>query len=166
MYGVALAYLRLKKPDVWNMARRCWPLGVFGLLAATAYWIFITKTRGGLSVASFMDRVLYVNVISCSLLLIMPRLLDLADHHGWISRVIHKISLWSYSLYLSHTIILDLVTAMLARLMPPFFGFNVVASVLTWMGAILISAALYRFYEKPIMDLRDRPLRKLWRSPD
>ncbi len=70
------------------------------------------------------------------------------------TRVFHFLSVTSYAAYLLHLEIFDLFEPLAARAgtAAGTFAFAAVALALT----LLLSAAMYRWFEKPILRLRDR----------
>ena len=92
-------------------------------------------------------------------------LLPMLDHwriakENLLTRALSTTAAWSYALYLAQIPIVLLLTRVLATLGPPS-----AARVLLSMGFYLVAVftvagAVYRLYEKPLMDLRDRfPIR-------
>jgi peptidoglycan/LPS O-acetylase OafA/YrhL len=74
---------------------------------------------------------------------------------GWVGSAVTKISLWSYSMYLSHILVYSAPKPFLG-----YDGMSLPEKLVYKIGAIAaivaVSALSYRFFEKPVMDLRDR----------
>ena len=91
--------------------------------------------------------------------LLLPWLSQLQRHGGVFYRVVTLISLISYSMYLVH---LSLVHRILVpgtmALLPALEGGSllVVQYCLYWLYTVGISVLIYRFFELPVMNLRER----------
>lgn len=71
----------------------------------------------------------------------------------WFKKIIQNISLWSYSIYLSHIPVLFFFYYLTASLRVNNFG-NLVSKILGFVFTIFISALVYKYFEKPITDKR------------
>ena len=157
MFGVILAFLQ-ERPKCWERLRRTWSVGVAGLAGLILYSLIIREVN----VHSFFDRVLFFSLISLSLSFIFPSVIALPPPRRIFEVPVRKISLWSYSMYLSHPWLASVLGAMCVAAGWSIHGFNVVwLSLLNWTATIIVSALLYSFYEKPLMDLRERSLNSL-----
>lgn len=163
MLGVLLAAIFLHRRRWFDRLRSTWTLLTSVLSLAIVYLITMTQYQGWDFVSS-----------SANLLLMPWADLSFALLVGWLWHwkpsafplrgAVVCTSLWAYSLYLSHGPVLR---ALLKTPLRP----NTPADVLRWPKLLLFAAAcfitaalLYRFFEKPIMDLR-RKLPPLPRQP-
>jgi peptidoglycan/LPS O-acetylase OafA/YrhL len=153
MFGIGLAYLKRNAPAGWRILKMAWPLGIIGVLAICGYLV----KKPELTVASFFDRTLLLSVTPLSVALLFPRVLDMPSPVHRLAHPIRQISLWSYSMYLSHDWLGLLATGCFLAAGWSIHGMNaVLLSFLNLSGTLLVSALLYKYYEKPVMDLRDR----------
>jgi peptidoglycan/LPS O-acetylase OafA/YrhL len=151
MFGVILAFLQ-QRPKYWQPLLRVWPIGVAGMAGLIIYAFLASE----ISVHSFFDRVLYFDFVSLSLMLIFPAVIVMQAPGRMIGIPIEKISLWSYSMYLSHAWLAEVLRTLFVTAGWSIHGINaVLISSLIWSATIAFSAFLYAFYEKPLMDLRD-----------
>ncbi len=155
-YGVLFAYVSRIHPQRWKHYRvHSFFIGSLLFLALHAA---ITTTS--ITEAPWLFNIAYFPICSVSIALWLPLLSELNSAPRWISSPITFISIISYSMYLLHySIILQLVNtyfpvAALPESMRPIFS---VSYILLTMA---LSYLLYRFYEKPMMDLRDAPFIK------
>ncbi len=91
--------------------------------------------------------------LCCSLTL--PWFNQMEDRGGLLPAVIERISIWSYSIYLCHMLIYNGGK--------PLVGYDSLSTggklaykLASLAVIILVSALNYRWFEKPLMDLRDR----------
>jgi peptidoglycan/LPS O-acetylase OafA/YrhL len=152
MYGVLGAYASLYWREQWKQ------IAVPALACGIAIAIISRALSGSLFYLNYF--VLTVGPIAT--LLTLPFLSEWKHAPSRIGTAITFISVTSYSLYLVH------LTLMQQVVLPPLFeavatkvcwtcGTNPWAQyVMYWVLSILLSWLLYRFFEKPAMELRDR----------
>ena len=153
-FGVLLAWLERYRPLMLaNLARAKW-LGVLLLLPAIAYLAFhsvsLTFHAPPIAHHQVLAPLLFtVLPIACALLLASAQATPMRAR-PWIT---HQ-SNWAYSIYLLHFPLLLIILHYTGELKNPFIiAFTFVA----WYAATAIGAsAIYRWFEKPIMDLRKR----------
>jgi len=78
---------------------------------------------------------------------------------------VKKLSLWSYSIYLCHIIVIGTVDETLKHLGVGYFQAHIDRFILTWLISIPLSGLIYTVYEKPLMNLRDKPLKSIFPKP-
>lgn len=151
MYGVLGAYVKTYHPRVWlRSPAGCLAVGA-GLLA-TAAFLFLTLSLD----SSFHARTTLFCLTSAGALLMLPWLDGLpASTHGWAT-AITRLSLWSYSLYLVNFPLFLIAYRFLGPKLQVNSG--IAPAVATGVVALSIGLAAlnYRFFEKPMMDLRER----------
>lgn len=146
-YGVLAAYVKFFYPDFWKgHYNKFFALGLTTLMIAIyvprAYEHFYTQTF------SF-------SVVSIGSMFLLPKADSLkAFNNKIIGRAVTHISLISYSMYLIN---LSIVVQLLSKYMEVqssemlFFRY-----VLYWVITIVLSTLIYKFYEKPFLNLRDK----------
>jgi peptidoglycan/LPS O-acetylase OafA/YrhL len=161
MYGVCLAFLRNYRPWIWSWLVKWWPMGLVATVGLAAYSWFHFMTVGMFTTESVVARVFFFCFSSASLALAFPKVAEMTAPDGWIASVVRSFSLWSYSIYLSHTVSGGFFVLIFNHRGWSIHGWNaVVISSLVWITTVPCSAALYHFFEKPVMDLRNKPLRR------
>lgn len=153
-FGVILAWLERYYPLVLAKLSRFWWLGVAMMLAVIAYLAGLSETLAFFAPPVDQHRLLAPLLftllpIASALLLAGVQAMQMKTR-AWISNQ----SLWSYSMYLLHFPLLLLLLHFAA-------GFsNTATFVLAFLGwylaTIIGAAAIYRWFEKPMMDLRKR----------
>jgi len=157
-YGVCLALIKYRHSALWNMLIKCWPIGIMAVavMFAHASHTFFVAGFDGTSVGY---RVLYFCLISVSIALLFPRIAIMTAPENWWATIIRKLSLWSYSIYLSHIFFIWLISegfTLLHWQIVPGSKLIVLSDFLDWLLTIPGSALIYKYFEKPCMDLRDR----------
>jgi peptidoglycan/LPS O-acetylase OafA/YrhL len=143
-FGLLLAVLKLNEPRFWTVHR--------SRIACAGLVLFLIShllPRQGVANA------LSFSILSLSLCLLIPWAEMLPSGESLSHRIVTKISLWSYSIYLLHMLIyLGMKTFVDYDAMSVWgkLGYKVGT-----LGIILaVSAANYRYFEKPMMELRNR----------
>lgn len=145
VFGVAMAYFKFYHVEKFNQSR--YVLFLLGLAIIYAN-IYIHKEPN-----DFYAKIISFSVTSFGASLLLP----LADSiksfkNPIIGKSITFISLISYSMYLVN---LALVAQVLEKNFPPSSRMdNAVLYVTYWFSVFIFSYLLYRFIEKPMMDLR------------
>ncbi|NEU69719.1 acyltransferase [Spirosoma agri] len=169
-YGVLAAYAKQYFPTQWTdpkLRQRLLIIGVIvTVLAAFSASIYILRfyvVSGVYPAYVFYKRTVYFPFIGLSMALVMPYM------DGWkaatgvwarfgIARAITHISLISYSMYLLNltpimiTVIEHFPTTSLA------VGWTKVA--IFWVLVVLLSTLLFKYFEKPVTELRDKVSKK------
>lgn len=108
-----------------------------------------------INASPFYFNVLYFTLSSTTFAFALPVFIYWKTANGWLSRLITFISKISYSIYLLHYgIVSVLLKYALSNLEIQFSIFQIIFIYLFF--TILLSYLLYRFFEKPIMNLRDK----------
>lgn len=153
--GIAVAILRNSYPDIW---RRLMVRG--GLLSALAavcvsMAFYVAYARFGDDRTGYMP---FMTVFGYSILALLFAVAVMAalSPSSPISRVripgAYHLALWSYSIYLSHKAVGNILARVLGPLgVSPWGLFFAVAGV-----SVMIGALLYYLIEQPFMRLRDR----------
>ncbi len=103
---------------------------------------------------SFFYKTFIVSFISIGCALLLPMFDSIKKGPIPAVKIVTHISLISYSMYLIN---LSLVASVLGHYFPPqTVAMAYVTYGIYWVLVILLSTLLYKYYEKPMMDLRDR----------
>jgi peptidoglycan/LPS O-acetylase OafA/YrhL len=160
-YGVALAFIRDFQFPVWQRLTKCWPVGLAATLVLGGL-LFRWYGHDGVSHPLFYE-VFYFCLTSLGLALCFPRVAEMTAPDNVPARCVRNLSLWSYSIYLSHVFFMEILSGVFTH-----FGWNmykssvVIGSGLIWLTSLSASAFLYRYFEKPVMDRRDQPLSRIF----
>ncbi|RSK40513.1 acyltransferase family protein [Mangrovimonas spongiae] len=153
MYGVFGAYLYYYYRAFWYKYK----IVLFGLGMS----IFIFLKIGVFSVGGYsvFYSVFSLTIVSIATLFLLPFLSSIKNGKGIIFKCLTFVSLISYSMYLVH---LSIVQGwILGRLNLSYLGLSwkvylLLKYFLYWFFTISISFILYKYFEIPIMNLRDR----------
>lgn len=153
-YGFIAAYIAIKFKSFWQ--RKRWILLVFGVLLFFGMHGVIFKYNLLPETASFFYSLCYLPLVSISIALFLPWLSTWRDTR-FFKIPITWISMLSYSLYLvNYSIVLltiqrfvDTVSMTLFEKFATALGFLMISVILSYL--------LYRYYERPMMNLREKP---------
>lgn len=128
-------------------------LGLLLLAACSIYFFAADPPANGMG-ANFSGSY-YFTLVSLGVALLLPFLAAerklprtiFTNSIGFLSRI-------SYSLYLTHVISIFIATTILQKWVGDHFSW--LKWICSWMLSIVFAALLYTFYEKPMMDLRDK----------
>ena len=159
-YGVLAAWISLISPKFW-LARK--HLGfMLGLLIFIGLNFAIPTQKLFIETHPFFWNVLYLPINSIAIAFCLPLLSSIISGPRIIRKPITVISLISYSMYLLHY---SVVLRLLKIIFPTTnltTGELVGYFLLYMISTILMSLILYRFFEKPLMDIRDKPYLLRW----
>ncbi len=153
-YGVLAAYISMVNPGFWK--RYTGLLFVSGILLFWTIHMIVGSLEMSTHDQPFFFNVLYLPLCSVSIAMSLPFFSRLKNVPSGLRAPITFISLISYSMYLLHySIILQLM-----RYFVSTEGFTTLQKW-TFSGSyllvtVLLSYLLYRLFEKPVMDIRDR----------
>jgi peptidoglycan/LPS O-acetylase OafA/YrhL len=156
MIGVLAAYLHLYYSYKWrSYSRIC---GIAGLLifAATSVWLYVGVITVGVEADEhFLTKTLLFTVLSISIALWMPWLSSVRTApNRYIGYVVTHISIVSYSLYLIHEVAMSVYFVFCYKLSLP--NTILVKFVGSWIVSIVAATLMYKLFEKPFTNLRDR----------
>jgi peptidoglycan/LPS O-acetylase OafA/YrhL len=144
MYGVLAAWIKQFYLESWQRpSPRLFVYGVAALLVIVPLALMLPPDSLFLHTAGFP-------ITSIGAALLLPTL------DAWKTSVmpgrtiVTRISVWSYSLYFVNVVVFALIFQWWRHLGPVF------CSIAFVVLSVLVAAVVYRFYEKPIMNLRDR----------
>lgn len=147
--GLLAAYIKYYNPNFWFKSRNL--SFIIGLLVC--YIILYSQWLPN----DFSTKVYKIILQSIGCFLLLPKFDSIKSAPSVITKIITHISLISYSMYLIN---LALVAEVIRDNFPPHGPRTAWAMYLIyWFTVITVSTMIYKYYEKPIMDLRDR-----WKS--
>jgi peptidoglycan/LPS O-acetylase OafA/YrhL len=124
---------------------------LFGLLVLS-----IPFFKNGITIYPFFWNVLFLPITSITFALFLPFLTEWEKSFRWISKPIVFISKISYAVYLLHySIILYLMKYCINTSAYSIWQLHLFTFVYLLI-TLLLSGLLYRYYEKPMMELRDK----------
>lgn len=155
MFGFLGAWLSYFHEETWNRWKR--PLLIIGLIL-----LFIPAMLGSiLGKNLFYLQYFSLTVTSVATLLLLPALSGLRHGQGKIYRFLSFVSVISYSMYLVNFSLVQLtiipsLTGPITSLTHNHLIISIIRYVLYWALTFLLSYLMYRFWEKPMMKLRER----------
>lgn len=130
-------------------------LFVIGLFSVFILHVFIFAIGVSIQNNPFFFNVLFLPINSFAICFIIPFLVKLEIKSSIVLKGVTKISVLSYSIYLLHyTIILHGLKTFFPS--ENLFGFNLLCyTVGYWFLVLFFSALQYKYFEKPLTNLRD-----------
>ena len=165
-YGVLAAYAKHYFPTFWTnetLRRRLFIIGLLvTVITALSASIFILKyyvQAGVLPAYIFYKRTFYFPVIGLSMALLVPYMDGWRTATGgWarfgIARAITHISLISYSMYLLN--LTPIMMNVIERITTTSFTVAWLKVGLFWGLVLVLSTLLFKYFEKPVTELRER----------
>jgi len=156
-YGFVLAYIYFYKRIFFKEMRyKLFLLGVVLIVVLNLLFPIglVFKTQ------PFYLNVLYLPLNTIAIALFLPFLYYMKKPHIKLQNIVLKISIYSYAMYLLHyTFILYVM-----QLIYPFEDLKLyqkMICVLVYLSiTYILSSMIYKYYEKPITNLRDKPFFK------
>jgi len=152
MFGLLAAYALHYFPSFWKSGARA------------AFWaglllILLNKVIGLLVFgrSAFFHSNLSLPISSLSYMLLLPYLNQVRSGSGWLYRGLTRISIISYSLYLVHsTLIIGIILNQYCFRGNDQLWVRGLRFGLFWVLAFPAASLMYRYVEKPFMDLREK----------
>ena len=146
-FGVFMAWIRTRRPGLWNRPASLLALGVAGAGAALAlYGASPSATAGALT------------LMPIAFALLLPACYRAPRPGSFLGQWVSNVSIWSYSIYMCHSLIYLGLGQLMGYDALSFIG-KMAYKVISLALIVLVSALTYRFFEKPMTDLRDPSLR-------
>ena len=162
-YGVLAAYLAYKFPTRWKNLQK--EIFVGGLLLFALFHLLIAKFNLSSETQPLIFNVFYFPICSVLIASSLPFLSQWKKAPNHWRNPVTFISVISYSMYLLHySIVLQLMRYEL-NIDPESIWFKWMFSIGYLLITILLSYGLYTFYEKPLMDLRDKAYFRKMQQP-
>jgi peptidoglycan/LPS O-acetylase OafA/YrhL len=131
-----------------------------GVLALIALYASLWRWRDGQFVFGpddYFARTFRFTLVSLGFALLLPwASLWKLEKENFASIAVRKIALWSYALYLVHIPLIQLLMKYGYQDWRASLGHALILFVFEIGGAILLSALLFRFFERPCTALRER----------
>jgi len=155
-YGIGVAYFFIVRPSSTGIKALAFGVGFLLLLTP----IFITLyTHTELNALRQNKYLLVLVPLGASLMLpLITKWHWPAGRFDFIAQAVEKISLWSYSIYLSHIPILFTVYSVMGSARNNFVG-NVFSKVLGLAITLIVSALLFNYFELPLTRKRPHELK-------
>jgi peptidoglycan/LPS O-acetylase OafA/YrhL len=147
MFGVLAAWVKFFRPGIWSRAS-----GVV-FCAGLALLLFVSSLPFTLPADSIVLHTIGFTLTSLGSAFLLPALDRWTVRPRWGSPIV-RLSLCSYSLYLVNMPMFLILT----HALPAEYVFAGAATFVVL--SILAAAIIYRLFEKPMMDLRDRSHRR------
>jgi peptidoglycan/LPS O-acetylase OafA/YrhL len=152
MYGVICALIAASWPLLWRRLARWWPLGI----ALTAIATVSIGWNVPLDAAHRWSGLALWPVMAIGFALLLPQFARIQARKSWLARATSWVAKTSYALYLCHGLVLLAVT----RWLGPRTEFGLQRHTSLWSLTALtlvfvVAGLVYRWFEKPMMDLRD-----------
>ena len=169
-YGVLAAYFRQYFPTQWvsrSLRRRLLGIGliltVLAALSASIYLLGFYNQAGLYPAYVFYKRTVYFPFIGLSMALLMPYMDGWQTATGiWnrfgIARAITHISLISYSMYLLN--LTPIMLTFIDRIPTTSLTVGWLKVGLFWGVVLVLSTLLFKYFEKPVTELRERLSKK------
>ena len=158
-YGFLLAYWCKVCPRTFKQFR--YILLVLGLIMVGVLYIVIPIIfKIQYETHPWYWNVLYLPLNSLTIALFVPFLYYLKTPVSWIKEGVYKLSIYSYAMYLLHYTFVLYLMRMVYNFDQLVFAQRIGYALLYLVITYFLSSILYKYYEKPMMSLRDRPLFK------
>jgi len=153
-FGVLLAYIRFVQPAFWVRLARCAPVYLAIVCAGVA--AAMANRWGGLGIPWVEATEFWIAI--CTLVVLAAASVNIS--YGVLDSIAKYIATRAYSLYLLHQFAIVLVIKVIGTDRP----LALFAAI--WILSLVASEFLYRFLEKPVMNLRDRfSITRIERAP-
>jgi peptidoglycan/LPS O-acetylase OafA/YrhL len=154
LIGIVASWLSINYTEFWKKNKI--------ILAFAGGLLFVLMFLGGgfyrilIETNPFFWNVLYLPITSIMFALFLPLFSQWETAPNWISKPITFVSLVSYSVYLLHySIILQLMKNYIDTSSYSYFQLHLFTFCFLLI-TFFLSFLLYKFFEKPLMNLRDR----------
>jgi peptidoglycan/LPS O-acetylase OafA/YrhL len=153
MYGVIGALVAARRPVLWRRMAGWWPIGLalVGVALASIGW------HAPLETAQPWQAFALWLIMAVGFAMLLPRFSQIPAAKGAVARFTSWIARISYALYLCH----GLVLLAMWRWMGPKSVIGLEKNtflwcITAWVLSLAVAGLVYRWFERPMMDLRDR----------
>lgn len=157
-YGVLAAYLSINFPKYWKKHKSLFFF--LALFLFSVMHIIIGQLGMNSETTPLFLNVFYLPLCSIFITFSLPVLSSIKSASTTILKPVTFISIISYSMYLLHYSIILQLMHFIIEIDENTLLYKLVFSVGYLVITIVLSYVLYRFYEKPLMDIRDMPIFK------
>jgi peptidoglycan/LPS O-acetylase OafA/YrhL len=151
MFGVGIAYLEARRQSAWQWLQKHGPkVSLASFLLAVIFFYPVREHY------KYLSRVTVFPLVSLTFAAVLPALAGWRSATGRSAEGVRALARWSYALYLSHTFALVALTHQLGDLEKLPVPARACVTVLFVVASVASAALLHRYFEKPILDWRDR----------
>lgn len=154
-YGFLAAYFAKNMPKIWSTYAI--PLAIIGAVGLLVFQYVLYSEKLYIETYPLLWNVAYLPICSICIALLFPFFSKIKTAPRFILKPITFISVTSYSLYLLHYSIVLQGMQYVFPVTTLHFNEKIGYSGVYFVILFALAYVLYRFYEKPMMDLRDRP---------
>ena len=152
--GVFAGFIHLYFKDYWTRYAKLFLFIGITLLAAASIYFYL-KTMNVDMPGNLFWKIFYFNVVSFAITFILPWLTSIKIRSGhFFNKAITHVSLVSYSLYLTHLLVMFVIITLLNKI--SINGLQILKFISCWFFCILGASILYRIFELPMTNLRER----------
>jgi len=148
-YGIFGAFIKMYYKSIWQKYKM-----LFFVMGMVIILFILYKDKS--SWGNF-EKIYSPLLLNIGILLLLPISDSIKTSNIYLVRIVTHISVISYSMYLVNLAIVAEVIR--DNFMPAGFFQSVVMYIIYWTIVIILSTVIYKYYEKPLMDLRDKKLR-------
>lgn len=147
-YGISGAFVKMYYRTIWQKYRIVFfVIGIMILL----FVIYKDKSTWG-----NFEKIYSPEILNFGILLLLPLSDSIKTSNRNFVRIVTHISVISYSMYLINLAVVAEVIR--DNFMPSGYFQSIVMFIIYWIVVIVLSTTIYKYYEKPLMDLRDKKL--------
>ncbi|MBI3151600.1 MAG: hypothetical protein HYZ21_05680 [Chloroflexi bacterium] len=152
MYGVLAAWFKRKFPMGWHKNRLVF--FTLGMGFQTAVWLLASNLDFN---NSFFAKTFFFSLMPLSFVFLLP-VCSAWEHEAKdaFGISIRLMALWSYSLYLCNFLLVQVITNIMEMLGITSQLANLSFYFLYLVLSLVMSAIVYTFLEKPVMDIREQ----------
>ncbi len=147
MYGVLFSWIKFYHPETWR--KIALPFFIIGIFLI---YLFMHLQSG--NPTGYYSKTFYFSFVGLAAAMLLPFADSVKLVRTRIGKIITHISLVSYSMYLLNLGVVAEVIRKNFDPASPLAGF--VSYSAYWLIVIFLSTLLYKYFEKPIMDMRDK----------
>jgi len=152
--GVLAGFIHIHFKERWDRFAKVFLWTGLVLLVASSIYFLFKRTDVELP-GNFFWKTFYFNVVSFGIAFTLPYLTgNKIMKSGFFSKGIVHISLISYSLYLTHLLVMFVIITLLNKI--SINGLHIFKFISCWIFCILCATIFYKVFELPMTNLRDR----------
>lgn len=145
-YGILGAFIKSYYRTIWQKYKKH-----FFIIGMIILLFVIYKDKSGWG---NFEKIYSPPILNFGILLLLPLSDSIKTSNRYFMRIVTHVSVISYSMYLVNLAIVAEVIR--DNFMPVGYFQSIVMYIIYWLVVIVLSTAIYKYYEKPLMDLRDR----------
>jgi peptidoglycan/LPS O-acetylase OafA/YrhL len=147
-YGILGSYIKKYYKYIWQNYK--WLFFIIGMLISI-FLLYFDRNKWGI-----FEKIFSSPLLNIGILLLLPLSDSIKKANKYFVRIITHISVISYSMYLVNLAIVAEVIR--DNFMPHGYYQSIFAYLIYWAIVIVLSTIIYKYYEKPLMDLRDKKI--------